>query len=180
MINYIIILLQLSFFGFSLIYLCSGSKYEPVPKFGHHTTIVGEKLYLWGGWQKEFPEVHSSDEKTHLTSTVDVFNLHKGEWEKVEIFGQPPLGVRGYVCTAVGSDIYYFGGYCGHDWCRHCSLRYEKKCPLKYSLLFNNLLGKTFFNAKFYVYFLMFHLVVWIQPLSNGRRSMLLTLLNHQ
>ena len=134
-----------------MIYLCSGSKYEPVPKFGHHTAIVGEKLYLWGGWQKDFPEVHSSDEKTDLTSTVDVLNLHKGEWEKVEIFGQPPLGVRGYVCTAVGSNIYYFGGYCGHDWCRHYSLKYEKKLPLKYSFLLykiNNLLGKISFNAN--------------------------------
>ena len=78
---------------------------------------------MWGGWRKGFPEEHSSPEKTSLLSMMDVFDLKKGEWSEVETYGSPPLGVRGYSCTAIGTKIYYFGGYCGHDMCRHSSLQ---------------------------------------------------------
>ena len=63
--------------------------------------------------------MHCSTQKTHLTSTVDVLDMQIGEWKQVDVHGTPPLGVRGYACTHIGSNIYYFGGYCGHDWCRH-------------------------------------------------------------
>lgn len=96
---------------------------EPLGRFGHSTVLVNEKLYLWGGWQKGFPEVHSSPEKLQLLSKVDIFDLYKGEWYRGDIQGDPPLGVRGYSCTSVGDNIYYFGGYCGHNWCRHCTLK---------------------------------------------------------
>ena len=78
---------------------------------------------MWGGWEKGFPEIHSSAQKIQLISKVDVFNLEEGKWDTQDTTGQPPLGVRGYSCTSVGSNIYYFGGYCGHDWCRHSTLR---------------------------------------------------------
>lgn len=101
-----------------------GSKKEPVPKYGHATATVNDKVYMWGGWRKGFPEVHSSQEKTSLLSIMEVFDLKKGEWSEVETYGSPPLGVRGYSCATIGTRIYYYGGYCGHDWCRHSSLHY--------------------------------------------------------
>ena len=94
-------------------------KYEPAPRLGHATACVGNKVYLWAGWQKGLPSEHSSPEKTRLTSVVDVFDLQTGEWKQYPTAGSPPLGVRGYTCATVGTSIYYFGGWCGHDWCRH-------------------------------------------------------------
>ena len=104
-----------------LLFLSAG-KYEPVPRLGHATATVGHKMYLWAGWQKGFPGEHSSPEKTKLSSVVDVFDLQTGEWEQLPTSGSPPLGVRGYSCTSVGQSIYYFGGWCGHEWCRHNTL----------------------------------------------------------
>ena len=36
--------------------------------------------------------------------------------------GTPPLGVIGYAAAAIGNEIFYFGGYCGHEHCYHNSL----------------------------------------------------------
>ena len=33
--------------------------------------------------------------------------------------GTPPLGVKSYCCAAINDQLYYFGGYCGHDDCYH-------------------------------------------------------------
>ena len=43
-------------------------------------------------------------------------------WEKQHTTGTPPPGVRGYGSCCSGTDIYYFGGYCGHNSCYHNSL----------------------------------------------------------
>ena len=43
-------------------------------------------------------------------------------WEKQHTTGTPPPGVRGYGSCCIGTGIYYFGGYCGHDSCYHNSL----------------------------------------------------------
>ena len=51
-----------------------------------------------------------------------MFDVFDGKWEQQQTYGYPPLGVRGHACSAVQNDIYYFGGFCGHDWCRHNSL----------------------------------------------------------
>ncbi len=99
--------------------IITGSRYEPSPRFGHSTAVVREKLYLWGGWQKGFPQVHTSQEKTIQTLKIDVMNLHKGEWSQLETYGEPPLGVRGYATAVINDNLYYFGGYCGHEFCRH-------------------------------------------------------------
>lgn len=51
-----------------------------------------------------------------------VFDLHTAKWIQERTVGNPPLGIRGQACAAVGSDMYFFGGFCGHDWCRHNSV----------------------------------------------------------
>ena len=43
-------------------------------------------------------------------------------WEKQCTTGTPPPGVRGYGSCCSGTNIYYFGGYCGHRSCYHNSL----------------------------------------------------------
>ena len=43
-------------------------------------------------------------------------------WDHQPTTGEPPLGVMYYSCASIGHDIFYLGGYCGHDGCRHNSL----------------------------------------------------------
>ena len=43
-------------------------------------------------------------------------------WEKKHTTNTPPPGVFGCGSCSSGTDIYYFGGYCGHDSCYHTSL----------------------------------------------------------
>ena len=72
--------------------------------------------------QSSLPEVHSNDLKTRMTSVIEIFDLETGKWTQESTLGQPPLGIRGQSSTTIGEEIYYFGGFCGHDWCRHNTL----------------------------------------------------------
>ena len=36
--------------------------------------------------------------------------------------GTPPLVVEGYAAAAIGNEIFYYGGYCGHPGCFHNSI----------------------------------------------------------
>lgn len=110
---------------------------------------------------------------------MDVFDLKKGEWSEVETYGSPPLGVRGYSCTAIGTKIYYFGGYCGHDMCRHSSLQWV--IPLCIILLLSTCvqyvvkwsMNSLFCRAIIYYYFLtsFFLSVALIPQRFNGPTS---------
>ena len=79
-------------------------------------------MYAWGGDEPDLPYVHSSNEKQTFTSKIKIFHLPSGQWNVKATSGNPPLGVSGYSCTAVGEKIYYFGGWCTHDVCFHNSL----------------------------------------------------------
>ena len=96
-----------------------GDYHEPVARYGHSTAVVGDKMYLWAGTQEKLPGVHESSEKLKMTSFIEVFSLETGLWDCLPTSGTPPLGVQGYSCDSLKNDIYYFGGYCGHHWCRH-------------------------------------------------------------
>uniref|UniRef100_A0A1X7TCU5 Uncharacterized protein n=1 Tax=Amphimedon queenslandica TaxID=400682 RepID=A0A1X7TCU5_AMPQE len=85
----------------------------------HKAPVIGESLYLWAGSQVDLPKVHDSLQKRELTSRVDVYQLSTADWSSHLTRGTPPLGVIAYSCTTSHSNIYYFGGYCGHDICYH-------------------------------------------------------------
>ena len=84
--------------------------------------MIGDSLYLWGGDSDDLPDIHNSEEKMRVTSHVQVFDITTGKWNNRSTRGSPPLGVVGHFCTTVEDNIYYFGGYCGHDDCFHNSL----------------------------------------------------------
>ena len=88
----------------------------------HDTVVIKDLMYAWGGNEPDLPLVHSSNEKQTFTSKIKIFHLPSGQWNVKATSGNPPLGVIGYSCTAVGEKIYYFGGWCGHDDCYHNSL----------------------------------------------------------
>ena len=77
---------------------------------------------MWGGDQPGLPKVHDSEEKKLMSSVMEVCHLPSGRWEQKPTTGTPPLGVRGYAAAAVGNEIFYFGGFCGHSDCFHNSL----------------------------------------------------------
>ena len=96
---------------------------EPTGRHNHSTAFVGDDLYLWGGGQKGV--LHDSAEKRAFLSNVEVFNVRTGHWEQRAASGTPPLGVQGYSCVAVGSELFYFGGgvgESGHNCCYHNSI----------------------------------------------------------
>ena len=88
----------------------------------HDTVVIKDLMYVWGGNEPDLPEVHNSNEKQTFTSKISIFHLPSGQWNVKATSGNPPLGVVGYSCAAVGEKIYYFGGYCGHAGCYHNSL----------------------------------------------------------
>ena len=88
----------------------------------HDTVVIKDLMYAWGGDEYGLSYVHSSNEKQTFTSKIKIFHLPSGQWNVKATSGNPPLGVMGYSCTAVGEKIYYFGGFCGHDLCYHNSL----------------------------------------------------------
>lgn len=97
-------------------------KYQPLPRIGHQTASIGDRIYLWGGWHKHIPKVHTNSDKIKALSVIEVHNLRTGEWGQLPTNGIPPLGVSYHSCTNVGDDLYYFGGRCGHSGCHHDSL----------------------------------------------------------
>ena len=101
---------------------CSTDYYVPTKRSLHSTHIVGDYLYMWGGKIDGLPRVHDNEVKQRMTSVNELFHLTTGKWEQRPTNGKPPLGVIGYASTVISNRIYYFGGYCNHDNCRHNSL----------------------------------------------------------
>ena len=88
----------------------------------HSTIKAGDYLYMWGGEQPGLPGVHVSENKKSMFSVIEVCHLASGRWEQKPTTGTPPLGVIGYAAAAIGNEIFYYGGWCGHGDCRHNSL----------------------------------------------------------
>ena len=108
--------------SFLLIWYCFSIEYEPVERSSHSTARVGDYLYLWGGVQPELPDAHDNNKKKSMSSVVEIYHLPTSTWEQKTTTGNPPLGVKGYACAVIGKEIFYFGGYCNHDYCYHNSL----------------------------------------------------------
>ncbi|XP_019859638.1 PREDICTED: U-box domain-containing protein 32-like [Amphimedon queenslandica] len=98
------------------------SKNQLNGRAAHRTVSVGDSLYVWAGNQDGLPGVHDSEEKRRITSNIQHFTPSTGQWITRGTTGTPPLGVRGYYCTAINDQLYYFGGLCGHDKCYHNSI----------------------------------------------------------
>ena len=80
--------------------------------------------------------VHDGAEKRNFLSRAEVFDLDSGCWEQRTTCGTPPLGVSGYSCVAVGTELHYFGGWCGHDRdCFHNSVHTLNTSILKWMML---------------------------------------------
>ena len=76
----------------------------------HCNALIGDEVFVWGGYRPALPDVHDSPEKRQFTSSVYEFNLLNGSYVKKPTTGTPHTGTMCYSCCSVGSDIYYFGG----------------------------------------------------------------------
>ena len=86
----------------------------------HSAPVVGESLFVWGGNRPGLPLVHDSLQKKKLLSTIDRLDMRTARWSSHVTRGtSPPLGPAGYFSTTRNTDIFFFGGYCGHDDCYH-------------------------------------------------------------
>ena len=90
---------------------------------------------MWGGRQDGAPRDHDSANKIAHLSHVDAFHLQTGSWQLKPTSGTPPLGAEDYACAVLGDDIYYFGGYCGHDSCYHNSVHKLSTSSLQWRML---------------------------------------------
>ena len=94
---------------------------------------------MWAGDQAGLiPEVHDSEKKRRITSNIQHFTPSTGQWITRGTTGTPPLGnlgVYGYCCTAINDQLYYFGGYCGHDDCYHNSITQLDTISLQWRVL---------------------------------------------
>ena len=88
----------------------------------HSTVFNSDRLYSWGGTQKQLPMVHYNDEKRKFTSSVDIFHLPTLKWERKSTTATPPAGVMNYACTNIRDSILYFGGNCIPNDCFHNDL----------------------------------------------------------
>ena len=92
-------------------------------------------MYLWAGSTSTIPQTHNSKEKLKLLSKIETFNVNKACWEQRVTHGPPPLAVESYSCVAVKSDLYYFGGGCGHEGCYHNSVHILSTSTLQWRML---------------------------------------------
>ena len=67
----------------------------------HTAVVINNILYCWGGDQEDLPEVHDSEEKKKITSSIDLFHLPTFTWERSSTTGTPPVGVFSYACTNI-------------------------------------------------------------------------------
>ncbi|XP_011407871.2 PREDICTED: uncharacterized protein LOC105315068 [Amphimedon queenslandica] len=98
------------------------SKNQLNKRAAHRTVSVGDSLYVWAGAQDGLPKIHDSEEKRRITGNVQHFTPSTGQWITRGTTGTPPLGVKSYCCTVINDQLYYFGGFCGHDDCYHNSI----------------------------------------------------------
>ena len=73
----------------------------PPERDGHTSCIIGDWLYIHGGY-----------EELHLRFGAEVYrlNLVTWQWQQVKTKGAPPTYRDFHTATAIGDDMYIFGG----------------------------------------------------------------------
>ena len=123
--------LSFSFLSFTGAYQFKGRAVHTAP-------VIGASLYLWAGNRPDLPKVHDSPQKRKLTSTVETFSFSTAHWSSHVTRGTSPSGVAGYSCVTIGSNIYYYAGWCGHGICYHNCLNALNTLTMSWTQLHPN------------------------------------------
>lgn len=78
---------------------------EPSPRWGHVSVLVEGRLHLWGGRTKDF-----SKSRKKLALSLHTFDPYLETWDTSTLKGTPPGGIYFGACSAIGKDIYLYGG----------------------------------------------------------------------
>ena len=76
-------------------------QHKPILRWRHAATQVGSKLYAWGG----FTVAEPAD-----CTCLEMFNFQTCKWEQITTQGTPHPGFDLSTCTAIGDNLYMFGG----------------------------------------------------------------------
>ena len=106
----------------TIMYCLLPGQYEMKCRARHFAIVNNDRLYCWGGKQKDLPMVHDNDEKRKFTSSIDIFHLPALKCERRSTTATPPAAVMDYACTSIGDNIMYFGGSCKPRGCYHNEL----------------------------------------------------------
>ena len=83
------------------------NKYEPLPRYGHSSGLVGGKVLTYSGRIQDFSE----ESKRHLAAVVEEFDPHTELWQQKNVTGQTPApGMHLAASVAVKDDLFMFGG----------------------------------------------------------------------
>ena len=93
-----------------------------LPVTHHSNILIGDNVYIWGGYRPDLLLVHDSPQKRQFTSSITVYNVLQSSLDTRQTTGTPPNGIMGYSSCCIGEDIYYFGGNCKDNDCYHNSL----------------------------------------------------------
>ena len=77
----------------------------PCPRAAHSCDLVGNKLFVFGGW----------DGKRALND-LHVLNFETSAWKQVELRGVAPTARNNHTIAMVGVCIYLHGGHDGTKW----------------------------------------------------------------
>ena len=78
----------------------ASSVYEPSPRFFHSSVQAQDNAYLCGGLTKD----------SSRSEVINIFDSYAEIWKERSTTGVPPPGQYAGSFTAVGSNLYYFGG----------------------------------------------------------------------
>ncbi len=76
----------------------------PIARSSHTVTVMGDKLYLFGG---------EHDPRVPVGSELFEYSFQSGEWKIVEAKGEAPSPRVGHTAAAADGKLYIFGGRCG-------------------------------------------------------------------
>lgn len=87
---------------------------HPCPRIGHSFTLIGSKIFLFGGLANE-----SNDPKNNIPKylndlyTLDFTTSSEGRWETPVVYGEPPRARESHTAVAYKQWIIVYGGMSG-------------------------------------------------------------------
>lgn len=92
----------------------------PLPRSLHTSTMIGNKMYVFGGWvpvgQDDEASYNKQDEwQWKCTSSVACLNLETMTWDSLDVFdGNVPCARAGHCAVGIHNRLYIWSGRDGH------------------------------------------------------------------
>ena len=82
--------------------LTMATSYQPAPRFSHYSAPVGDQVYMFGGYTKDF--------SNGVCSSVHVFDIFAESWREWATQGPASPGLFDGACASSGENLYIYGG----------------------------------------------------------------------